>query len=84
MSSPRPEGSHEGVLGSYDGLSPSQEARSKTQWSLESRERLTSSPKPAKSYEGVLGSHEGLSPSQGSKEEDSAETGEPGKTHAES
>ena len=43
---------------------PSQEARSKTQWSLGSREGLTSSPRREESYEGVLGSHDGLSPSQ--------------------
>ena len=31
MSSPRPGESHEGVLESHNGLSPSQEARSETQ-----------------------------------------------------
>ena len=37
-SSPRPEGSHEGVLESHDGLSPSRKARGKTQRSGRARE----------------------------------------------
>jgi hypothetical protein len=64
MPSPRPEESHEGVLESHRRLSPSQEARRKTQWSPVSRERLMPSPRPGESHEGVLESHNGLSPSQ--------------------
>jgi hypothetical protein len=69
MPSPRPEKSHEGVLESHKRLSPSQEARGKTQLSLVSRERLMPSLRSEKSLERVLASHKRLNPSPEVREE---------------
>ena len=68
MPSPKPGESHEGVLESHNGLSPSQEARKETQWSLGNRERLMPSPEPRGSHEGAVTSHQRLSYKSGSKE----------------
>ena len=68
MPSPRPGESHEGVLESHNGLSPSQEARRKTQWSLVSREKLMPSPEPRGSHEGAITSRQRLSYKSRSKE----------------
>ena len=69
MLSPRPKKSHEGVLKSHKRLSPSQEARGKTQISLVGQERVMLSLRLEKSLKRVLASHKRLNPSPAGREE---------------